>query len=320
MQHGAVSRGGHSQNTGDPYGNEGDHQSNQSEGRRPDTSTFVCFLCGNTGHKSKFCPWKSGKDPCGTCTLSHPRGSCPFRQQQGNAVTVSPSTEETEYQHCGSAVVCSAMKECTGQLHLESGQINSTSCSVLRDTGTTVCGVRKTFVKKNQFLGSSVKCVTFGGKVEEFPLAKVEVQSPYLTGMITCCVLEAPVADLIIGNIPRVSDQHVKQQTTTHEPVRHEPVTHESVRHEPLRHEPVRSEPVRPPHRRIRCQSVRHQPDKHRNQPVNHSWHTGVHRGSTGTDSRFRKPNPATFTSELPTHWVHKRQFRWPRSSLAPTV
>ena len=43
----------------------------------------------------------------------------------------------------------------------------------------------------------------FGGR-EEFPLAKVSVESPYFSGEMTCCVLDAPAADFIVGNVPQV--------------------------------------------------------------------------------------------------------------------
>ena len=75
---------------------------------------------------------------------------------------------------------------------------------MLRDTGATVCGVRKRLVRPCQFLGSSIRCVSFGGREEEFPLAKVSVESPYFSGEMTCCVLDAPVADFIVGNVPQV--------------------------------------------------------------------------------------------------------------------
>ena len=78
---------------------------------------------------------------------------------------------------------------------------------MLRDTGATVCGVRKRFpglVRPCQLLGSSIRCVSFGGREEEFPLAKVSVESPDFSGEMTCCVLDAPVADFIVGNVPQV--------------------------------------------------------------------------------------------------------------------
>ena len=55
-----------------------------------------------------------------------------------------------------------------------------------------------------QLLGSLIRCVSFGGREEEFPLVKVSVESPYFSGEMTCCVLDAPVADFIVGNVPQV--------------------------------------------------------------------------------------------------------------------
>ena len=101
-------------------------------------------------------------------------------------------------------VDCSLQEPFSGKLHLQSGTVNGVRCSVLRDTGATICAVRKRLVQPCQLLGSSVKCVSFGGREEEFPLAKVSVESPYFSGEMTCCVLDAPVADFIVGNVPQV--------------------------------------------------------------------------------------------------------------------
>ncbi|KAL8560911.1 hypothetical protein ACOMHN_035851 [Nucella lapillus] len=99
--------------------------------------------------------------------------------------------------------VCSSIQEFSGRLKLEAGKVNGTVCFVLRDTGATVCGVRKWLVCPDQYTGESIKCVSFGGRVDEFPLARVDVSSEYITGEIVCCVLEAPVADFIVGNISK---------------------------------------------------------------------------------------------------------------------
>ena len=82
--------------------------------------------------------------------------------------------------------------------------MNGVRCSLLRDTGATICAVRKRLVQPCQLLGSSIRCVSFGGREEEFPLAKVSVDSPYFSGEMTCCVLDAPIADFIVGNVPQV--------------------------------------------------------------------------------------------------------------------
>ena len=162
-------------------------------GNQPST-TKCCFLCKQPGHFHQACPWKSRKNPCRICNFSHPPDQCPFHKavaKESMACALAPPS------------VCPEV-DFSGKLHLQSGTVNGVRCSVLRDTGATICAVRKRLVQPCQLLGSSVRCVSFGGREEEFPLAKVSVDCPYFSGEMTCCVLDAPIADFIVGNIPQV--------------------------------------------------------------------------------------------------------------------
>ena len=47
---------------------------------------------------------------------------------------------------------CSLQESFSIKLHLQSGTVNGVRCSVLRDTGSTVCGVRKRLVRPCQLL------------------------------------------------------------------------------------------------------------------------------------------------------------------------
>ena len=164
------------------------------------SSAPKCYLCKQPGHFHQACPWKSRKNPCRICTFSHPPDQCPFHKtvmkESMVCALASPSVHPE--------VDCSLQESFSGKLHLQSGTVNGVRCSVLRDTGATICAVRKSLVQPCQLLGSSVRCVSFGGREEEFPLAKVSVESPYFSGEMTCCVLDAPVADFIVGNVPQV--------------------------------------------------------------------------------------------------------------------
>ena len=158
------------------------------------STTKCCFLCKQPGHFHQACPWKSRKNPCRICNFSHPPDQCPFHKavaKESMACALAPPS------------VCPEV-DFSGKLHLQSGTVNGVRCSVLRDTGATICAVRKRLVQPCQLLGSSVRCVSFGGREEEFPLAKVSVDSPYFSGEMTCCVLDAPIADFIVGNVPQV--------------------------------------------------------------------------------------------------------------------
>ena len=164
------------------------------------SSAPKCYLCKQPGHFHQACPWKSRKNPCRICTFSHPPDQSPFHKtvmKESTACALAPPSIRPE-------VACSLQEPFSGKLHLQSGTVNGVRCSVLRDTGATVCGVRKRLVRPCQLLGSSIRCVSFGGREEEFPLAKVSVESPYFSGEMICCVLDAPVADFIVGNVPQV--------------------------------------------------------------------------------------------------------------------
>ena len=164
------------------------------------STTKCCFLCKQPGHFHQACPWKSRKNPCRICNFSHPPDQCPSHKavtKESMACALAPPSVHP-------AVDCSLQDSFSGKLHLQSGTVNGARCSVLRDTGATICAVRKRLVQPCQLLGSSIRCVSFGGCEEEFPLAKVSVDSPYFSGEMTCCVLDAPIADFIIGNVPQV--------------------------------------------------------------------------------------------------------------------
>ena len=164
------------------------------------SSAPKCYLCKQPAHFHQACPWKSRKNPCRVCNFSHPPDQCPFYKvatKESTACALAPPSVRPE-------VACSLQESFSGKLHLQSGTVNGVHCSVLRDTGATVCGVRKRLVRPCQLLDSSIRCVSFGGGEEEFPLAKVSVESPYFSGEMTCCVLDAPVADFIVGNVPQV--------------------------------------------------------------------------------------------------------------------
>ena len=150
---------------------------------------------------------------CRRCGLYHSKQICAFQQ----AAMSSEADDNEQVGSCGAAVdsvenvveveqiVCSSIHEFTGHLNLCSGKVNDVACSVLRDTGATICGVRKRLVQDHQYTGETVRCRLFGGALDEYPVARVSVESDFLSGDIACCVLDAPVADLIIGNIPQLS-------------------------------------------------------------------------------------------------------------------
>lgn len=92
----------------------------------------------------------------------------------------------------------------SGKLTLVTGFVNSQPCTVLRDTGCSVIGVSKNFVKDNDWLNKKLECTMFTGTKEVIDVATAEIDTPFLKGKFEVCVLNKPVADVIVGNVPGV--------------------------------------------------------------------------------------------------------------------
>lgn len=189
----------------------------------------ICVLCKGKGHSPKICPLKQSQNPCPICGIGgHIRKSCPFvlvdTKQDNTPTTTHTSNAVT---NVDPEIICSA-SEYSGHLVFEKGLVNTTPCSVLRDTGATICGVRKRLVSNNQYIPGTVKCKTFGGEIHVYEKAKVSVSTSYFTGDLICCVLEDPVADLIIGNIEglSVTNVNIASAVTTRLQAKREAIPH----------------------------------------------------------------------------------------------
>ena len=79
------------------------------------------------------------------------------------------------------------------------------SVTVLRDTGSAVHAVHSSLVSDADYTGTFQQLVTFGGKEESFPLAYIEVDTPFIKGKVKACVLQSypdkfRYYDILIGN------------------------------------------------------------------------------------------------------------------------
>jgi len=88
------------------------------------------------------------------------------------------------------------------------GSINGTKTTVMRDTGSTTCVVKKSLVMPEQMTGSYELCMLIDGIVKRYPTAMVELDTPYFSGRTKVLCMDNPVQDIIIGNIPGASEVH----------------------------------------------------------------------------------------------------------------
>ena len=193
------------------YGNNAKYNTVQnaeySKYEKKNHTKVTCQFCSRLGHTAEAC-FKIVGYPVGYTRGKYSKG----------ADTASASVDTTHSKqliqsseninvYCVKGMSLLTQTYRSGSLKLSKGKVNGTDCTTLRDTGCTTIGVRASMVKEEDKTGNKVQCITFSGNVETFDTANIYIESPYYTGRVECCLLQNPVADLIIGNIKGINDK-----------------------------------------------------------------------------------------------------------------
>lgn len=93
-----------------------------------------------------------------------------------------------------------------GSLNLTPGYINDMKVQVLRDTGATLLGIKKGYVRSKDYTGEHISCRIFGGNHERYELSWVKINAPYISTRAKCAVLPNLCADRIVGNVELVRE------------------------------------------------------------------------------------------------------------------
>ena len=89
------------------------------------------------------------------------------------------------------------------------GKIGDKTVNVLRDTGCSGIVVKKELVTEEQCTGDFSCMLLIDNTVRKVPIARITVDTPYLSGEVDVQCLPDAIYDLIIGNVPgaRPADQ-----------------------------------------------------------------------------------------------------------------
>ena len=78
---------------------------------------------------------------------------------------------------------------------------------MLRDTGCSTVVVKRELVDDEQMTGGTETCILIDGTVSRTPVAEIEIETLYYTGKVKAVCMDNPLYDVIIGNVPGVSDE-----------------------------------------------------------------------------------------------------------------
>ena len=81
------------------------------------------------------------------------------------------------------------------------GFVDSMKVSVLRDSGCNTTILKENLVDEKQLKNDTQCCILADGTVRRFPVACIQVDTPYYVGEVNALCMANPVYDLVIGNI-----------------------------------------------------------------------------------------------------------------------
>ena len=99
------------------------------------------------------------------------------------------------------------------RMPLKEGKVDGMIVKVYRDTGCSGVVVRKNLVKPHQYTGQICTCFLIDGTERKYPVAKINISSPYLNGEVHALVMKTPICDLVIGQHPEVRDPEICMST-----------------------------------------------------------------------------------------------------------
>ena len=181
------------------------------------TVTKKCFLCGKQGHEARNCRsggWRSGgqyKD-CNPMQRGQVSACClvqPPEVKPTDAEVKACIKDDKLLLACGKKIpllssVCvePSLTGVRSKMPVVKGRIGEKYVDVLRDTGCSGIVVNRDLVSEDQFSGDFNVMLLIDNTARKVPIAKIDIDTPYLKGQVEVQYLPDAVYDLIVGNVP----------------------------------------------------------------------------------------------------------------------
>ncbi|PVD27852.1 hypothetical protein C0Q70_13028 [Pomacea canaliculata] len=99
------------------------------------------------------------------------------------------------------AIGMSAAENLPPSIQTCQGSLGGTPVTVMLDSGCSTVGVRRSLLRREQFLSKVQLCRLFNGQTVRLPVALVNLDCPFFSGTVEACVIDNPVCDVILGRV-----------------------------------------------------------------------------------------------------------------------
>jgi len=139
--------------------------------------------------------------------VAHDKENCHKCNRTAERCHTMLASELTLECGCKLPVVSDACQVHNERMPVCIGLMGDQSVSVLRDTGCSTVVVNRELVDDEHLTGGTETCVLSDGTVRRTPVAEVEIETPYYKGKVKAVCMDNALYDVIIGNVPGVSDE-----------------------------------------------------------------------------------------------------------------
>ena len=104
------------------------------------------------------------------------------------------------------ADACMIAEKVKDNMPVMDGQLDGRKVRVLRDSGCSTVVVRRELVPDDKLTGKTSTCVMIDGTLRSFPTARIDIDTPYLSGNVEAVCMKRPLYDVIVGNVEGVHE------------------------------------------------------------------------------------------------------------------